>query len=89
MHTAIARCRATRGGALLCTSTGAAASLSALLLLTGCQPAAKVSAFADTPAQQVTEARLGQAGAMEPLAPYDEHFYTPPPESAEAGASAP
>jgi hypothetical protein len=81
--------RAPRRRDLLGTATASAACVSALFLMSGCQPAPRVSAFADTPAQQAAEAKLQQAGADQALVPFDEKFYVPPPEAESTVASAP
>ena len=61
--------RATLGTLIL-----AAASALVLVLMSGCQEAPAANAFAATPADKSTEARLRPPQTMPPLQPFDEHF---------------
>ena len=68
------------GRATLGTLILAAASAVALVLLSGCHSAPANNAFAATPAERSTEARLKPQPRepMEPLQPFDEHFVEVP-----------
>ena len=60
----------------------AAASAVALVLLSGCHAAPANDAFATTPVEKSTEARLKRHDTMPPLQPFDEHFVeVPQPEA--------
>ena len=60
----------------------AAASAVALVLLSGCHSAPANNAFAATPAEKSTEAKLKPRDTMPPLQPFDEHFVeVPQPEA--------
>ena len=56
----------------------APASALALVLLSGCHSAPAANAFAATPADKATEARLKHPDSMPPLQPFDEHFVEVP-----------
>jgi len=60
----------------------AAASAAALVLMSGCHSAPANNAFAATPAEKSTEAKLKPRDTMPPLQPFDEHFVeVPQPEA--------
>ena len=60
----------------------AAASAVALVLLSGCHSAPANNAFAATPLEKSTEARLKPRDTMPPLQPFDEHFVEVPQSEA-------
>lgn len=71
-----------RGYVTLSTLILAAASAVAPVLLSGCHSAPANNAFATTPVEKSTEARLKARETMPPLQPFDEHFVElPPPEA--------
>jgi len=65
--------RATAGTLIL-----AAASAVVPVSMSGCHSAPANNAFASTPAQKATEARLKPRETMPPLQPFDEHFVEVP-----------
>ena len=65
--------RATIGTLIL-----AAASAAVTVPMSGCHSAPANNAFASTPAQKATEARLKPRETMPPLQPFDEHFVEVP-----------
>jgi hypothetical protein len=69
------------GYATLGTLILAAASAVALVLLSGCHSRPASNAFAGSPAEKATEARLKPRETMPHLQPFDEHFVeVPQPE---------
>ena len=70
------------GRATLGTLILAAASAVVLVLLSGCHSAPANNAFAATPLEKSTEARLKPRDTMPPLQPFDEHFVEVPQSEA-------
>ena len=72
------------GGGHVTIATLILAAVSAIVLvsMSGCHSAPANNAFAATPADKATEARLRQVDTMPPLQPFDEHFVEIPADDA-------
>ena len=81
MPRAAARQRPPDGGYVtLGTLILAAASALFLVAMSGCHSAPAASAFAATPADKATEARLRRPDTMAPIQPFAEGFVSGPAE---------